>query len=499
MKKILLGVFAVSLFTTASLHAQEGCGTGRYNSEIFDYTIVSDITYGNDAGSGALKLDVYTPTGDVIAQRPLIILAHGGSFISGNKINDPAVVENCKRFAKMGYVTASIDYTLGFEGLPPTEAQAARTVYKTARQLKTAVRFFRKDAATTNTYKINPNMIFVGGNSAGAILALHAVYLDQYSELPAGIDTVANGGIEGNEFGNAGYSSQTQGIVNMAGALADTIWMSNNLSLPVVSAHGNADGTVPYGSAIITLFGIPILPVDGSSSIQQYADNHGMNADLLVFPGDDHCPWNSDAAKMTQMIIHTRDFLYPIVCSAAGGAAPISDFSADDTNVSTGQNVTFTESCTNSPYGFTWTITPATGVSYVNSTSATSSDPVVTFANAGTYTVSLNSANNGGSHTVTKTSYITVTSNASINEAAKNSLAIFPNPATETVFVTLTDASGIVSYKLIDLTGKTVASGNKNVSNGAVEINVNDLSNGVYTMQVSYGTQIKTGKVVIKK
>lgn len=497
MKKILLGALAVSFMTTASLHAQEGCGTGRYNSEIFDFTLTSDITYGNFQGAD-LKLDVYTPTGDVIAQRPLIILAHGGSFISGNKTNDPAVVENCKRFAKMGYVTASINYTLGFESLPPSEEQAARTVYRTARQLKTAVRFFRKDAATTNTYKINPNLIFIGGNSAGAILSLHAAYLDQYSELPAGIDTVANGGIEGNEFGNAGYSSQSHGVINMAGALADTAWMSNNLSLPVVSAHGNVDATVPFGSAIITLFGIPILPVDGSNSIQQYADNHGMNAELLVFPGDDHCPWNGNAAKMTQMIIHTRDFLYPIVCSGAGGAAPVSDFTANDTDILTGENVTFTETCTNSPYGFTWTITPAIGVSFVSGTSATSANPVVKFDNAGNYTVSLNAANNGGSHTVTKTSYITVTSNVSINESNKNTLEVFPNPANESVFVT-TQSNGNATFKVVDFTGKTVISGNKTVQNNTFEITTSELANGMYTIQVTVENVTKTAKVVIKK
>jgi para-nitrobenzyl esterase len=503
MKKVLLGVFAVSLFTTASLHAQEGCGTGRYNSEVFPtYTLTSDIVYGNDPGatSPALKLDVYQPTGDVATQRPLIILAHGGSFISGNKTADPAVTESCIRFAKMGYVTASINYTLGFEGLPPSQEQAARTVYKTARQMKAAIRFFRKDAATTNTYKINPNLVFIGGNSAGAILALHAAYLDQYSELPVGIDTVANGGMAGNEFGNPGYSSNVSGVINMAGALGDTTWMLNNTSIPVVSAHGNADGTVPFGSAIITLFSIPILPVDGSGSIDIFTTEHGMNADLLVFPGDDHCPWNSNALKMTQVITHTRDFLYPIVCNGAGGVAPVADFTADQTNITAGSNVTFTQTSTNSPYGYTWTISPTTGVSFVSGTSAASANPVVKFSTAGTYTVILNAVNNGGSNTVTKTSYITVVNGGvSINESEKNALSVFPNPATESIFVTLTDAKESISYKLIDLTGKTVLSGNKKVDNGMFEVGIENLSNGVYTMQVTNGNQTKTSKVVVKK
>lgn len=407
MKQILLGTLAVSLFTAASLHAQEGCGSGRYNSEVFNnYTLSSDIIYGNNpSGAGDLKLDVYEPTGDVIAQRPLIILAHGGSFISGTKTDDPAVTESCKRFAKMGYVTASIDYSLGFDNLPPNSQDAAKTVYRTARELKTAIRFFRKDAATTNTYKINPDLIFIGGNSAGAIIALHTAYLDQYSELPAGVDTTTMGGIEGNQFGNAGYPSHCAAVVNMAGAIGDTTWMLNNTAIPVVSAHGDADNTVPYGSQTIVFFGLfPIMDVDGSGSINIFTTQHNMMADLLTFPGDDHCPWNSDTAKMTQMINHNRDFLYDIVC---------------------------------------------------------------------TY--------------------------ASINEAENVAVNVWPNPAKDNVTVQLSKTEGKVSYKVMDINGKTVLSGTKNPENSAITISTESLAGGVYTVHVQSGVYSKTAKVVINK
>lgn len=407
MKKVLLGVFAVSLVGSISLHAQEGCGTGRYNSEVFsDYTLTSDIIYGNNAqGSGDLKLDVYEPTGDSISQRPLIILAHGGSFISGTKTDDPAVTESCKRFAKMGYVTASIDYTLGFDQLPPNSEAAARTVYVTARELKTAVRFFRKDAATTNTYKINTDVIIIGGNSAGAIIALHTAYLDQYSELPAGVDTSSLGGIEGYEYGNVGYPSHVAAVVNMAGAIGDTTWMLNNTAIPVVSAHGDADGTVPYGSQTIVFLGLfPVMDVDGSGSINEFTTNHGMLADLLTFPGDDHCPWNSDAAKMTQMINHNRDFLFDIVC---------------------------------------------------------------------TY--------------------------ASVEENDKLSVNTWPNPASDILSVQLSEVSGNMNYKLVDMNGRVVLFGNKTVNNNTIQISVETLSNGLYTLLVNNGQSSKTAKVVVQK
>ncbi len=319
-RNVLLIALALSTVQMAS-QAQNGCGNGRYQQMIFtDYTLTSDVVYGQVPGGGDLLLDVYEPTGDQLAARPLIVLAHGGSFIGGSKTEDPAVTKSCIAFAKMGYVCASMNYTLGFDAFPPNAESAARTVYRAARQMKTAVRFFRKDAATTNTYKINPNVVFIGGNSAGAITALHAGYLDTYAELPAGIDTsaLAQGAIEGYMFGNAGYSDQISGIINMAGAIGDVDWLANNHIIPVVSAHGTVDQTVPYGSATIIFLGaFPVMPVEGSGTIHQYAQANGMNEALLDFVNEDHVPWNSNDTKMTQVINFNRDFLYNIVCVLA--------------------------------------------------------------------------------------------------------------------------------------------------------------------------------------
>lgn len=90
-------------------------------------------------------------------------------------------------------------------------------------------------------------------------------------------------------------------------------------------------------------------------------------------------------------------------------APPVADFNADQTNVNTNTLVTITNSSTNNPTTNSWAITPATGWSYSNGTSASSSNIQVTFTTVGTYTVSLVATNAIGSNTKTKTSYITVT------------------------------------------------------------------------------------------
>ena len=40
----------------------------------------------------------------------------------------------------------------------------------------TTTRYFREDAATINKYNIDPNHIYVGGASAGAIMAVQVEY-----------------------------------------------------------------------------------------------------------------------------------------------------------------------------------------------------------------------------------------------------------------------------------------------------------------------------------
>ena len=95
-----------------------GGGTGRYRSQIFaSVTKTANIPYSQAKGkSGAtqtLLLDIYRPAGDTVTKRPLLITAYGGAFIFGSKDGtfDPAYAL-AQRFAKMGYVTAMINYRL---------------------------------------------------------------------------------------------------------------------------------------------------------------------------------------------------------------------------------------------------------------------------------------------------------------------------------------------------------------------------------------------------
>lgn len=322
MKRIYLPALFIALIClTVKTNAQ--CPGGRYTSQIFSAdNTTSNIQYGTNVtytgSSQNLLLDVYQPTGDTASVRPLILIAHGGSFIGGSKTG-PDVVPLCHDFAKMGYVVASVEYRLGISGFPlpgPDSTDATESVIRGVHDGKAAVRFFRKSAAQGNPYKVDTNQIYFAGVSAGAIIAIHMAYLDDMSEYPSFVDSThagLSGGLEGNS-GNPGYSSEVNAIVNICGAIRDTAWIHPG-DEPICSFHGTNDQTVPYGSAMIYLVGIyPMLQVDGSFSITARANQLGIENCFEIYEGQDHVPHTGSAQYYDTTMVIMRNFLAHFVC-----------------------------------------------------------------------------------------------------------------------------------------------------------------------------------------
>lgn len=198
---------------------------------------------------------------------------------------------------------------------------AGAAVMRAVHDGRAAVRYFKQNIATGgNTYKIDSNNIYFAGVSAGGFISLHLAYMDQLSEFPSYVDTVAqyglHGGIEGLS-GNPGYNSNVRGIINICGALGDTAWMHTGDD-PVLSFHGTNDNTVPYGSAVISLLGTyPLLQVDGSSSVAARANHQGIENCFTTWYGQDHVPEVSNAAYYDSMLVITRNWLEHYVCGVA--------------------------------------------------------------------------------------------------------------------------------------------------------------------------------------
>ncbi len=310
------------------VNAQYDCNNNRFLEEVFPtVTTTSDLQYGSaltySGTNQNLTLDVYEPQGDVFSERPLIVFAHGGSFVSGSKTSSD-IVTLCNKYTRLGYVCASINYRLGFEGFIPNATTATETVYRATTDMRAAIRYFRKDRSTDNLFRIDTANIFAAGVSAGAFMALHLAYLDEVSEIPAGVDPVAFGGIEGLS-GNDGYSSKVKAVVNLCGAIKDTSWI-NAGDIPCISMHGTNDDVVPYGSSVINVIGTPIFVVDGSSSVAARQENVGILNAFYTWQGLGHVPFVTSIEYMDSVFTAVTPFLAnQLGCDVLLGISDISN------------------------------------------------------------------------------------------------------------------------------------------------------------------------------
>jgi hypothetical protein len=270
------------------------------------YTMDS-VTYSTVYG---LKMDIYQPAGDVATNRPLIVLAHGGSFVTGSRGTDNTITQLCIDFAHKGYVTASIDYRLiPNPGNFLNPDSAATEVFRAVGDGKAAVRYFYEYA---DSFKIDTNNIFIGGNSAGAVLFDQYAFIDSLNELPHALqlDVVGNaGGFDGNS-GNTGYSQGFKALINLAGGVNDTAWIGF-CSKPVVSAQGTLDSVVPYtcNNPVVYGFQVP-LTLCGLGSMQTNITANTPYSVSMLFPGAGHVPWSTNPTDFYMIDTMITSFLY---------------------------------------------------------------------------------------------------------------------------------------------------------------------------------------------
>ncbi len=337
-----------------NLNAQQ-----RYLDEYFsNVTVTPNIVYGKNYQDFQglnlinLKLDIYSPTGDTQAIRPLIVYLHTGSFLpvlinqtpTGAR-TDSATAEMCRRFARRGYVVASIDYRIGWNpSATGSSAQDVRTgtllqaVYRALQDAKTAVRFLKMSVdSLSNVYKIDVNKIVVCGQGSGGYVALAYASLNNFNNEIAGLssgkfisgstepvyhivssqpyvnqDTMGDfegfGGTAGFNYANhPTYTSSVNMVVNMGGAMGDSSWLENG-DIPMVCFHVPNDPFAPFthGMVVVPTTGDNVVYVAGSYDVINRADGFGNND---VF----NIPYNDPYTTRANQVNNGHNGLFPFV------------------------------------------------------------------------------------------------------------------------------------------------------------------------------------------
>jgi para-nitrobenzyl esterase len=211
-----------------------------------------------------LKLDVYKPANNT-KKKPAILLIHGGGFSGGDK-SDVNIVNLANYFASRGWAAFSINYRLqGDKGTVPAQwiqyAQNSVPVadqsqfiamYPAHRDAKAAIRWLITNA---DNYNIDTNYITVGGGSAGAIVAT-TLGITNTTDFTNEISLSNDPSLATTNLNSNKYTIKT--ILDFWGS-GVAVTATNNIygyqrfdrtDAPIMIAHGTADSTVKYTTAI---------------------------------------------------------------------------------------------------------------------------------------------------------------------------------------------------------------------------------------------------------
>jgi acetyl esterase/lipase len=305
-----LAIYALLTICVMNVYSQ------RYISPIFsNVNVYNDLTYGAavniQQNLQILKLDFYEPAGDTFSKRPLVIYIHGGGFSDTSQTKSlPHIVAFCDSLAKRGYATASINYRLD----SANTGLSNRAIINAAHDAKAAIRFFK---SYPSIFKIDTSLIFIGGESAGAITAMNAAYINLSSEVLYPLTPPFNGNLTVNgNSGNPGMSERVKGVMCFCGGtrhvstlpIFDTSAINVSSDPPILMTHGTAD---------------PLVPLQYSLEIALRANHLGLPYLYYPFYGATHCPWGIGLPNSWQYLDSLIDYTIPFLY--AGIAASLNE------------------------------------------------------------------------------------------------------------------------------------------------------------------------------
>ena len=203
----------------------------RYIDTVFHKVEVKkDLVFGEavnfEGKPEKLLLDVYSPLGDSLNKRPVIMWIHGGGFRYGNDKSQSYIVRMSNEFAKRGYVCLSINYRL--RNNPKDDPKG--TMSDALEDAGKAFAWLKQQAVQL---KIDTSKIIVGGGSAGGKLASNFCYTE-------------------NTPHEKREKSGIVGLVNLWGSTEKswTFYEIDKNDPPTIIVHGTKDELIPYELSI---------------------------------------------------------------------------------------------------------------------------------------------------------------------------------------------------------------------------------------------------------
>jgi predicted esterase len=269
-----------------------GCSADIDDTEVIliEKTVVSNVEYAVSTDTTgqpeSLLLDIYLPQKTSLNQIfPVVLFIHGGGY----QIGDKDWVKDCSKIlADSGFVVANMNYRMGWRetvGCAGDTNTLEQAQYRGVQDANAALRFLKLNASK---YNIDLEWIFIGGESAGAAIALNSSYMtDSDMELkhPDLVERLGKLQNPGYELSN---SYKIKGICNKWGCISDSNLITQYHAIPTISFHGTYDNLVPVDNGYF--LDCHKVPAFGSVCINRQLQALNCPTVLMLEQGGGHPP-----------------------------------------------------------------------------------------------------------------------------------------------------------------------------------------------------------------
>jgi hypothetical protein len=265
-----------------------------------------------------------------------------------------------------------------------------------------------------------------------------------------------------------------------------TVATTGSYSVTVTDANGCASTSAPIS---VNVSNAPAPTISASST-------QACSGDVVTVTSSAADSYSWSTGETTQSIQVTDNATVSVTvtnanaCNGVGqSAATTITFTATPTAAGSfttaGNVVTFANTSTGAT-SYSW--------DFGDFTNSSATAPAHAYAANGTYTVVLTAINGNCSSTAT----FEISIEVGLEEANAMNLMVYPNPASTQVLVAF-DNTAVGSVQIIDAMGRIVVSESLNTIGAvALPIDVSQLADGTYTIQVTNANQVGIRRLVVR-
>lgn len=283
LNKLILPVLVAIVFASCTKSSDPGTGTGTVaaKTEI-------DVSYGTDP---AQRMDIYLPANRTEANTKVLILIHGGGWVSGDKsdFNGPLIDTLKSRVPE--YAIFNINYRLG--ALPATNQFPAQEL-----DVKAAIEYIY---ANRSTYLVGNKFVLMGASAGGHLALLHAYKHQSLFKIKAVVDFFGPTDMVDMHNNPGTYSAAS--IALLLGGTPATNPTIYAQSSPMTFATATACPTIILQGGLDPL----VNPTTQSLALKNKLVTSGVVNEYAFYPLGGHGGWdvatNTDAFNKIQLFL----------------------------------------------------------------------------------------------------------------------------------------------------------------------------------------------------